>query len=335
MIIAVTGGTGYIGSILVSQLLKNDDIVRLLAREPSKLSQLEKAYNNIQIVKGDISDIESLRAAFEDVDQVYHMAAYANAWAKDPSVFYDVNTKGTENVMIAAKDRGVKKVVYTSTAGVFGYQDGGHLINEKKDYTKDPFTHYETSKILAEQIVKKFCNVGLNVSIVNPTRVYGPGKLGVSNAATLLMKRYIDNQWHIIPGDGKNVGNYVFVDDVVVGHILAMKKGKSGENYLISGENLNYDEFFALIAEITDIKRLMVHVVDFWAELIAAGISLYSLFSYSEKHVDADWVKRYLKDWGIDGSKAFEELGYQPKDVKEGFTQTINWIIEQKQNNND
>lgn len=328
MIITVTGASGYIGSNLINTLIQQGHEVRVIVRNIKEVPAEIVNKKEITYYAGDITMPNTINAPLKNCDQLYHLAAYASAWAPNHEIFYDVNVQGTKNIMQAAMNAGVQKVVYTSTAGVYGPQKNGELINEKQDYNLDAFTHYEKSKIQAELYIKQEVTKHLDVSIVNPTRVYGPGSIGVSNAATVLMKKYLENNWHLIPGNGTNIGNYVYVNDVVQGHLLAMEKGKNGENYLLTGANLTYDEFFDLIKEISGVDVTMFHVTDFWAELISSGISLYSLFSYSKDKIKPEWVKRYLKNWGIDGSKAINELGYQPTDVKKGFKETINWLNE-------
>ena len=118
MAILITGSTGYIGSKLTAKLSEQEHKIHLLCRSNPRISEFQKP--NIRIFSGDISDTSSIEAAMEGVDQVYHLAAYARLWAKDPATFFNINVKGTENVLAAAKKAGVKKIVYTSTAGVIG-----------------------------------------------------------------------------------------------------------------------------------------------------------------------------------------------------------------------
>src|SRR6188474_742358 len=114
----ITGSTGYIGSLLTIKLAEQGEDIRILVRRDPDIPEFRR--NNIAIVKGDITDAESLKNAMKGIDKVYHMAAYARLWAKDPDTFHKINVEGTRNVMKAAIDADVKKLVYTSTAGVIG-----------------------------------------------------------------------------------------------------------------------------------------------------------------------------------------------------------------------
>jgi nucleoside-diphosphate-sugar epimerase len=326
MSILVTGAGGYIGQQLVKKLLEQGEEIRLLVRDIAPIPKEWRSNEQITFFAGDITEPNMLKAPLTNCKYVYHLAAYAKPFAKNQDIYYNINVIGTQNILRLAQEKGVEKIVYTSTAGVYGAQTSDLLISETQPHTNNLFTEYEKSKLKAEEIVKMYANKGLNVVIVNPTRVYGQGNLGESNAATKLMKRYLDNTWHIIPGNGKNVGNYVYVDDVVQGILLAMQKGRSGENYLIGGENLTYDDFFELIATCSGIDRNMFHVNDFAAEAIASGIQLYSLFTEKPPLISPVWVKRYLQNYGVDISKAVHELGYQPTPAPIGFQKTIDWL---------
>ena len=187
-----------------------------------------------------------------ETDEVYHLAAFASVWAKDDS-FSKINIDGTLNILNAAKKKESKKIVVTSTAGVIGPAIDGP-VNEDTPRQVDFFTDYESTKYESELKIKEYVANGQHVVIVNPTRVYGPYPLNVSNSVTKLVRQYIAGKWKFIPGDGMSTGNYVYVDDVINGHILAMANGRAGERYLLGGEDATYHELFNAIADISGKK---------------------------------------------------------------------------------
>src|SRR5690606_14327474 len=130
-----------------------------------------------------------------------------------------------------------------------------------------PFTDYEKSKIEMTKMVNSYVKKGIDVCIVSPTRVFGSPSNSVSNSVTLLIKNYVNGSWKFIPGDGSKVGNYAFIDDVINGYILAMLKGKNGENYLLGGENLTYQQFFDLVKKTTG-KSFKLFYLPYWAMIL-------------------------------------------------------------------
>jgi len=225
MKIFVTGATGFIGSNLAIALAKYGNIVHAIYRSKNKTENI--LHEDIKWFPGDILDTESLKTAMQGCEQVYHMAAYAAASETTPGDFTKFNVQGTINVIDMAGQMGINNITFTSTAGVLGPSLNGQ-VTEKSVSPLPHFTGYERSKAEAERIIKDRVKKGMRIVIVCPTRVFGPGALNESNSVTKIIKQYINGKWHILPGNGESTGNYVFIDDVVNGHILAMQKGKAG-----------------------------------------------------------------------------------------------------------
>ncbi|MCJ7441070.1 MAG: NAD-dependent epimerase/dehydratase family protein, partial [Thermoanaerobaculaceae bacterium] len=179
----VTGATGFIGSKLVAELVRRGHAVRALVRRTSSHRDLEG--ERIATVEGDIGDRGSLLRGMEGCSGVFHLAAYARNWARDPSTFFEVNVEGTRNVLGAAKSAGVGKVVLTSTMVTLGPTPPGTVGDERMArITPRFYTEYEESKTVAEHEALRMASEGLPVVVVNPTRVYGPGKLTEGNSVT-------------------------------------------------------------------------------------------------------------------------------------------------------
>jgi nucleoside-diphosphate-sugar epimerase len=325
--ILITGSTGYIGSKLTQKLAAEGKKISLLLRKDPTIESFNAT--SIDIKKGDITDIESLREAMKDVDQVYHLAAYARAYSKDPSIYFQVNVEGTRNVLQAALEKGVKKVVYTSTAAVLG-PSGDGAQNENSPKLAPYFNPYEISKGESEKVVGEYFQKGLNTVIVNPARVYGPGLESGSNPFTKIISLYMEGKWKAIPGDGNQIGSYCYIDDIVDGHMKAMEKGRAGERYLLGGDNVTLNNFFNTIREASGKDYPLRHVpfgllvAGSWLEVAKA-----KLFG-GEPRISPDWAAKYKLHWKLDSSKAQRELGYNIRPLREGIQSTVDWLLSRK-----
>jgi farnesol dehydrogenase len=328
MNIFITGATGYVGNNLAKRLATEGHVIHALCRSANKLHLLD--HPNIKIVEGDITDQESVRAGMKDCSQVYHLAAYARVWAKDPSTFYRLNVEGTKNVLDAAKANGIRDIVFTSTCGVLGPSNGRPVREDDKRYG-NVFNEYEETKTEAEKICRDYCDRhGLRIVIVNPPRIYGPGVETESNAVTRLVRLYVKGTWKILPGNGKRTGSYVYVDDVVDGHILAMEKGRAGERYILSGVNASYNEFFNVLAKVSG-RKLTLFPFPVWLMRVSGYVLMgYSKITGKPPLLTPKWIKKYLYDWSLSCEKAQSELGYRYRSLEEGLAQTIEWL-QQKQ----
>ncbi len=324
----ITGATGYIGTQLSKQLIAEGHEVHALYRNESKANDLKKI-PGVSLFKGDIMDLESLETAVQSCDAVFHVAALAAPWHKDSNTFYRLNVEGAENVFRSALQAGVRKVVFTSTAGVIS-PSNGIPSNEQTPRTIAFSTHYEKSKAEAEKKANWFAENGLQIVTVNPSRVYGPGLLSDSNGVTKMIKMYMEGKFRLLPGNGKSIGNYVFINDVIDGHIKAMKHGVSGQRYILGGENASFIEFFDVLAKLTDNEirmfKIPISVMNTAAKLMEIRANLTGI----PPLITPPWVKKYLYNWDISSNKAEEELGYKPMKLQEGLGKTVDWILKKR-----
>jgi nucleoside-diphosphate-sugar epimerase len=321
--VLVTGATGYVGKRLAFRLAEGGETVHALCRSPEKARALD--HERIRVFPGDIEDKESLRRAAEGCRQAYHAAALVSVWARDPGDYARVNVGGTLNVLDAATSAGVERVVITSTAGVFGPSDGG-LVDEATPRRVPFFNEYESSKAEMHAAVRTKAVEGVDTVIVCPTRVYGPGPLVVANGFTMMVQRYLEGRWRALPGDGRRSGSYVYIDDVIEGHIAAMARGRPGEVYILGGENATYRDFFAHLARISGREQ----------RLYPVPIQALMAFAWTEQKraelfgrrplITPSWVRRYGYDWANSSAKAMTELGYAPRRLREGLAQTVEWL---------
>jgi len=323
MKIFVSGSTGFIGEKLCLKLAERGHIVHALYRNPDKAKSI--VHHNIILFRGDVNDKAGLRIAMQGCEQVFHVAAFTEVWAKKKETIYNLNVKATENLLELAMELGIKKFVFTSTAGVLGPSING-IINEESQRTRDFFLEYERTKAIAEEKVKEYISKGLNCVIVNPTRVYGPGVLSKSNSVTIMIKQYFEGKWRIIPGNGKSIGNYVLVDDVVDGHMLAMEKGISGHRYILGGSNISYIEFFEELKKQTGRNHLMIKLPLFVMLLVSQMMMLLTRIFSTKPLITPALVRKFNYNWNVSSEKAINELGYKPVSFSEGVTGTLNWI---------
>jgi nucleoside-diphosphate-sugar epimerase len=319
----VTGATGFIGRRLVERLIGGEEPVTILYRlnghPPLPPHPL------VRVCLGDINDTASVRRAMEGCDRVYHLAAYAKTWARDPETFLAANVRGLENVLQAALDAKARRVVFTSTAMTVGPSDGVPA-DEATPSPVHPRTLYEESKVRAEEEAARFAAAGLPLVIVNPTRVFGPGLLTEANSVTRMIRLYLEGKWRWVLGSGREVGNYAFIDDVVAGHRLAMEHGRPGERYLLGGANVRFSEFIETIAEVSHHRFRIFHIPGPLAMAFAGIETTRGRWTGHQPLISPEWVRTFLSDWAYSTTKAERDLGYRPTPLREAVERTIDWI---------
>ena len=324
--IFVTGATGFIGTKLVNALLAKGHSVHALSRAASNREGL--MHERVRLVQGDLLDRDSLRKGMEGCSQVFHLAAYAKNWSRDPSVFFRQNVDGMTNVLDAARDAGIKRVVFTSTIVVFGPRPAGVIGDESMPrITPKYFTEYEESKAVAERKALEYVKKGHPIVIVNPTRVYGPGKLTEGNSVSLMIDMYDRGKVPVLLNNGVNVGNYVFVDDLVRGHILAMERGKIGERYILGGENASLKRIFELVDEASGKKHFQFSLPPSIAMLYGSLEKKRAEWLRMYPQITPGWVETFLQDWAYTCAKAERELGYTITPLKDGIRLTYDWLM--------
>jgi len=325
----VTGATGFIGTKLVNELVRLGHSVHALTRSTSNREGL--AHERIRLVPGDILDRESLKRGMEGCSQVYHLAAYAKNWSPDPSSYTRQNIGGMKNVFETAREAGAERIVFTSTIVTFGPTPEGFVGNEDMPrITPRYYTEYEESKSLAEKEALEEARRGCPVVIVNPTRVYGPGKLTEGNSVSLMIDMYDRGKVPVLLNNGVNVGNYVFVDDLVRGHILAMEQGRVGERYILGGENASLKRFFQLVNEISGKKHFQISLHPALARAFGGFEKWKAKWLGVYPQITPGWVETFLQDWAYANAKAERELGYTITPLRKGIRVTYEWLLQQR-----
>lgn len=323
MKILVTGASGYIGNKLAHELAGLGHHVSALVRSSSASDLFH--HPNIHVCVGDILDQDSLADAIKGCKQVYHTAAFAKMWDRDPNNFYKINVGGTENILQAALKSGVSKLVYTSSCGVWG-PDEHHIYSENDPRITSFDSDYDLSKYLAEKLVREYCYKGLFTVIVNPPRVYGPGLERYSNAINRFIKQILNKKMVPLPWNLNTKANYSFIDDVINGHILAMEKGLGGERYILGGENISYRKLIQTIIAYSQYKPVFIRIpsaiIQAWAWL-ELGLAKFSNYNpiFTPK-----LARRIQASKMFDSSKAIRQLGYTITPFEKGIQTTIDHL---------
>jgi nucleoside-diphosphate-sugar epimerase len=331
----VTGATGFIGGRLLQRLIERGFKVRALSRRATlptppgfdSNGDGPRLRENVELVAGDITDIDSLRRGMQGCDRVFHLAAYAKNWAPDRDTFFRTNVQGVRNVFTVAKELGVHRVVWTSTCVTFGPTPPGVTGDENMPrLTPRYFTEYEQTKAIAEQEALKMAGEGFPLVIVNPTRVYGPGNLTEGNSATRLIDQYDRGLMPFLLNRGRNIGNWVLVDDVVEGHLLAMEHGQIGERYLLGGENASLLNFFRRVDEVSGKRHFQLPLLDISPLVLAWMLKKRAEWFGIYPTITPGWVRTFADDWVYSTAKAERELGYRPTPLAEGLRITYEWL---------
>ncbi|MCB9315187.1 MAG: NAD-dependent epimerase/dehydratase family protein [Lewinellaceae bacterium] len=323
--IFISGATGYIGAQLSLKLAAQGQQVRALVRNPEKMKYIR--HPNISGVEGSLHNVDALQQAMAGCSEVYHIAALAGVWHPDPQAFYKINVEGSLNILEAARRAGARRVVLTSTAGVMGPTPDGNPVHEHTNAKPNLTTAYEQSKLEAEQKTLHYAEQhGLELVIVNPSRVYGPGQWSESNGVTKMIRGYAAGTWRLIPGDGHSIGNYVFIDDVLNGHLLAMEKGRPGERYILGGENASYIDFFETLAQLTGRRHSMFRL-PLGAMLAFAHLQQFLADSFGRRPmITPPFVRKFVRHWPLSSEKAERDLGYTITSLEEGIRRTLAWL---------
>ncbi len=328
MKVFITGASGYIGRELTRHLLNTgfevNAFVRALPHNPLP------SHPALSIHLGELSRVDQLQQAMRGCQIVFHLAAYAKPWAKNIGDYHRVNVQGTLNVMQAALATGVRRVIHSSSCGVFGRSNGAP-VNEEHISDVPLLTEYDESKSKAEELIREFVEkANLEVIIVSPAKVYGPGIWTESNAVSQLIRAYVQGEWHLLPGDGKAVACFAYIEDVVRGFVLAAKNGRSGERYILGGENLSFKDFFKTLADVSGKKYWLFPVPTKAMLLFGWKEEMNARLFNKQPLITRKWIKKYNYHLACSSDKAIRELGYEVTPLRTGISHTLQWLEEEQ-----
>jgi dihydroflavonol-4-reductase len=315
----ITGGSGFIGRHIVRQLVDRGYEVVALVRSPEAAASLLPM--GVHLVRGDVTDTNSMREAMRGSDIVFHVAGHVETGDPDPGIMEKVNVGGTRKVLNLAQELRIPRIVFSSTISVFG-DTRGELVDESYRGEKPASTEHARTKWLAHyQIAEPLMQEGVPIIIVMPGGVYGPGGKGlIADMMRMFYRRY-----PIVAG-ADTVFTFAHVADIAKGHILAAEKGQVGETYILSGPAVPLSDMLDFWTYLTGIKAPKVRVPAIIAhratplfKLLRRVTGLQSAFS-SEGALTAGSTFMARSD------KARKELGWETMPLQRGMLETLNWI---------
>lgn len=318
----VTGGTGFIGSHIVGALLQAGHTVRVLHRPSSDLELI--AGLPIEHALGDVLDPASLARAMPGCDWVFHTAAVADYWRADRIKMYIVNVQGTREVLRAAREAGVRRVMLTSSAAAVGLRDDGLPSTELLLFNQNPgHFPYGHSKSLAEREAFRAAEGGQEVVILNPTVVFGPGDKNIISGSMV-----VEAARGVVP-PLYPPGSVTVVDvrDVAQAHLAAAERGRPGERYLLGAADVSYRELWGIIARVVGIRAPIFTFPASIAPLLSGGARLLRGVGFPLP-VDADQVRLSARPVCFDTHKARAELSEPGISVEQSIRDTYQWYVE-------
>ena len=330
MNILVTGASGFIGSHLCRELVARGHTVRAFHRASSHLSLLEDL--PVEHAIGDLTQPETLNPAMDGIDVVFHTAAWAGG-SEQPGRMYAVTVEGTRSVLQAARQAGVRRVVYTSSAAALGVPEvtprvrrqltaEPALLNENHTWNyRQDYYPYGYARYLAEQEVQKAVAQGLDAVILNPTLVFGAGDAH-RQSTSIIMQMAARRVSAAVEGGI----NCVHIDDVVDGHLAAMEYGQAGQRYLLGGENLVYLELLQMIAAVAKVDPPNLVLPTRLVRSLARPARTFQAFLNLPVSPDLLPMAGYY--FFYDCQKAARELHLSaPRPVREAIAQAYDWFM--------
>ena len=322
----VTGSTGFLGSAVLRELLDDGREVKVLIRKGANTANIDGL--DVEIAYGDLRDSESLQSALNGCSTLYHAAAYYSLWDRDQQLIYEINVEGTRKILQASQKKGLEKIVYTSTVGCIGLNDDTTPATEKTFFNKNTLSNnYKKSKYQAEQVVLEFARSGLPVVIVNPSTPVGPRDIKPTPTGKIILD-FLNREMPAYLDTGLNL---IDVKDCARGHILAEKKGISGERYILGNQDLSLFDILVMLETITGLKAPSIKM-PFWVALSAGWICemVSNHITGKPPAVPLAGVKMAKYFMYFDSSKAVRKLGLPQNPVENALRQSVDWF---KKNN--
>jgi dihydroflavonol-4-reductase len=324
----VTGASGFIGARLVRQLIERGERVKAFVRAESNLSQLVGLpEDRFRLAVGDIRVEHSVFRALAGCHRMYHVAANFKLWAKRREDILDPAIEGTRATLSAARKRGLDKIVVTSSAVTLGSSAKPDVLDEEDEVElRDPDTYVE-AKYRAEQLALEMAEQ-LPIVVVLPATVVGPGDWKPTPTGTGILRylRLPPNLRVPVPEGGLNV---VDVDDVALGHVLAMEKGRLGERYILGGEDLTYEELIDTLSDLTDLAMPGRQMGSGMFELAARFMELRARLGGPQPDLSYRMARDYVGAYAfLSSEKAEGELGYRHRPAREALGRAVRWFLE-------
>ncbi len=320
--VLVTGASGFVGSAVARIARERGFGVRVVIRKTSSRQNIDAL--DAEVVIGDMRDEASMRAAMKGVRYLFHVAADYRIWAPDPGEIERANLDGTRATMRAALAEGVERIVYTSSVATLKVNASGDIADETRPARPEQtIGAYKRSKVLAEREVERMVAENrLPAVIVNPSTPIGPRDVRPTPTGRIIVEAATGK----IPAFVDTGLNLVHVDDVALGHFLALEKGVIGERYILGGENLPLQQMLADIAGLVGRKPPTIKLPRGPLYPLAFGAELYAKFSGKEPFVTVDGLRMSKNKMYFTSAKAARDLGYRARPYGEGLSDALDWF---------
>lgn len=324
----VTGATGFLASHVARVLADEGAELRLLVRPTSNLKNLEGLLcpgTKAETAVGDLRDPASLEKAMAGCEVVFHVAADYRLWVRDPNEMYKSNVGGTRAILDAARKVGVRRIVYTSSVATIGFTADGTAADEDSPVSLDDMIgHYKRSKFMAEQIALEAGRSGMQVVTVNPTTPVGEQDVKPTPTGRIV----VDFLKRKFPAYVETGLNLVDVRECARGHVMALKKGRSGERYILGGENLTLKQILDVLGKITGLPSPKIKLP--YAFAFAAGVfgEMTGRMLHGEPRATVDTVRMGKKKMFASSYKAERELGWRIVPVEDALRRAVEWFRE-------
>ena len=320
----VTGATGFVGSHVARVLAEQGADLRLLVRtgsDPKNIQQL-----NADRVVGDLCDPESIDRAMAGCDVVFHVAADYRLWVRDPAQMYRANVEGTQTILQAARKNRVRRVVYTSSVATMGFTVKNNPVDESSPVSlENMIGHYKRSKYMAEEVAIAAGRDGIDVVVVNPSTPVGEQDIKPTPTGRIVVD-FLKKKFPAYVDTGLNM---VDVRECARGHVAALEKGRSGERYILGGENLTLKQILDKLAAITGLPSPRVRLP--YAVALASGVVdtvVTGVVLRREPRVTIDAVRMGRKKMFVSSAKAERELGWKAVPVDDALRRAVQWFTE-------
>jgi dihydroflavonol-4-reductase len=322
MQVFVTGATGFLGSHVARVLAEQGADIRLLVRPTSNLKNLEGLKAETAI--GDLRDPASLEKAMACCEVVFHVAADYRLWVRDPNEMYRSNVEGTRAIIEAARKNAVRCVVYTSSVATMGFTGNGHPADEDSPVAlADMIGHYKRSKFMAEQVALEAGRDAMRVVTVNPTTPVGEQDVKPTPTGRIVVD-FLKRKFPAYVDTGLNL---VDVRECARGHVAALEKGKSGERYILGGENLTLKQILDKLGAISGLPSPKVKLPYFVAYLAGAVDETVSgRMLGREPRATIETVRMGKKKMWASSSKAERELGWKTLPADAALRRAVEWF---------
>jgi NAD+-dependent farnesol dehydrogenase len=312
----VTGGTGYLGANLVAGLAASGAEVSVLVRDPRRGANLP---SKVRRVAGDVTDLGSIRRGMEGCDRAIHAAAHVRSWDPEPKRFEAINVGGLVNVLRAAREGGLSRVLYTSSFIALGPTDG-QVADEDWSLPRRTFHNlYERTKAEADAVARREIQQGAPLVILYPGVIYGPGLDTPGNLVGKTIRDFVAGKIPGILGKGDRRFCYAYVSDVVEGHLLALRAAQTGERFILGGENRTLLEFFQELERITGLPSPRRRIPYGLAKMAGRFQRWRAALSGTEPEITDEVVEIYRHEWAYTSRRAQERLGYRITPLPRGL----------------